>query len=113
MTQANKLERLISKAIEGGWETPTMAPIEQCLVRTGYIEVLLRGGAYYFVLFNHDFAKALWGDGDVPTDMDYYKGKAEVGFYDFGGKLYLYHLICAVVASDPIDYMYEVVFGKQ
>lgn len=56
---------------------------------------------YYRVIFNHDFAKALWGDNEVIVYSDTYEDIHE----------YLpnwqYHLQQMVIANDPIKYLGE------
>lgn len=55
----------------------------------------------YAIIFNHDFAKALWGGEIQVVPADPY---TRVNWK--------YHLQQMVIADDPIDYAYEAVFGK-
>ncbi len=52
------------------------------------------------IIFNHDFAKALWGNRET---KDHFGGQVE--FYDFGGEDWQYHLMCMVIAENPIEYL--------
>jgi len=162
MTQAEKLKALIQKAIDGGWaywlhegvaKFEVIQPVDmlECLV-------IFTLGSYsqqvnqQHIIFNHDFAKALWGERSLTTshahklppgrkygdhadgtkhsskDLErifseykcercgkpvrtlkqleatcFTEGKTNVGWQ--------YHLQQAVISKNPIDYMYEAVFG--
>jgi hypothetical protein len=124
MTRVKKLEALIQKAIDGGWDFDgLLAPMDP-----GKYEVIAPFGGDYLrikttswsgeesfeninaVIYSKNLAKALWGNGEIsicgnsaPFD-DVVTGR-EVAWQ--------YHLQQAVIAEDPISYMYEAVFGKE
>lgn len=51
------------------------------------------------IVFNHDFAKALWGDKLPEQAGDYY--------YNGPNENYLWHLQQMVIADDPVKYLGE------
>lgn len=84
------LEKAIQKAIDGGFE-PIGNPkeiAEECLTKLG-------GWQTNQLIFNHGFAKALWGYGkgikqyDVVPDIDAWQ----------------YHLQQMVIAEDSVKYL--------
>ena len=126
MTQQQKLEKLIERAIDAGWNPLSHFKPGVAIQTSSYplsmppeYDVLLgnNGQPPYDVIesskviFNHDFAKALWGEYETLEDhctlMD-----SPVEFYDFGGPQWAYHLMQAVISKDPIAYMYSTVFGE-
>jgi len=64
---------------------------------------LLGVGSFYELIFNHDFAKALWGGG---VYANFYAGK-HGDTIDFKGLNWQGHLINMVIADDPIKYLGE------
>lgn len=90
------LEKAIKKAIDGGWKQTNqtaqawkfMSPNPGAIYHTGYD-----------FIFNHDFAKALWGEDTV------------VLYTDEGGQYtecpWEEHLKRMVIAEDPIQYLGE------
>ena len=83
MTNQEILESAIQKAIDGGWE------------RNLNYEALINGTSYFNV-FDHDFAKALWGEEDIPLPQP----------HDNLSQLnWAYHLQQMVLAEDPIKYL--------
>lgn len=125
MTQQQKLEALIEKAIESGWyvrggkvtemhflpnagkgiwsQIYTWQKETDNQLGTGLHVV---GGLYDFI-FNHDFAKALFGD-DMHTEWSStgpdWSPLIETDLYEWQ-----YHLQQAVISDDPIGTMYEAV----
>lgn len=110
------LEKAIQKAIDGGWANGKKL---QARIRgfewyefgdeSGWQEYEDRVTHKDFI-FNHDFAKALWGDSwkeDCKTcgfthymyDKDQYD--------DEQADPYIYHLQQMVIAEDPIKYLGE------
>jgi hypothetical protein len=99
MTNQEILEKAIQKAIAGGWkpwwgddrlevdETPYIKTYNDIYDEPGFMEF-----AHEQVIFNHDFAKALWGE--VP----------EKRVYPYGWKQHLQRM---VIADDPIKYLGE------
>lgn len=75
---------------------------------------------HYFVwedvIFNRDFARALFGERPVNriTGEKYVAKKLERGVVaaEFVCPSYHYHLQQAVISKDPIAYMHSVVFGE-
>jgi hypothetical protein len=138
MTNQQILEKAIQKAIDAGWLKPTKKPIKSVVVQLEdgdcYIQ-FWRGmndmawsetwDSYHELIFNHNFAKALWPGylGYIPGINDdnnnnvegYWKlmnaqdhwGQDEGGAAFFKGKLYEYHLQQMVIADDPIKYLGE------
>lgn len=138
MTQAEeKLEALIQKAIDGGWnDYGSLESLE--LIKTtantatlkGWIEFVDDEGNtdeltseidfnYKELIFSHDFAKALFGETEL--DLYYNRQLVEAQFKLFSGTVFgeistlpafQVHIMLAVVSDDPIDYMYNAVFGE-
>lgn len=89
------LEKAINRAIDGGWKNDydwrvfngDLANLDHDHVP----EVQL--------LFNHDFAKALWGDKELSP---YYGDMEAVTAPDL---LWEWHLQQMVIADDPIKYL--------
>ena len=98
MTNQQILTKAIQKAIEGGWDAP-FASIETFLNWGGKLEQFI---------FNHDFAKALWGK--IRVDVDgVYIGTAP-GFKQYV-EPWKIHLQQMVTAEDPIKYLGEHLDG--
>lgn len=102
-----QLEGLISKAMDNGWH-----PIGHNLR-----EYLLGRYDARNIIFNHDFAKALFGDSDT-IELGGAKNTYPIvvrtnppfaGLEVTKTVAWKYHLQQAVIADDPINYMYEVV----
>ena len=117
MEQQEILERAIAMAIDGGWKWPF--PNEYIIESRISLEVgntpdyksdfklpyLWNGGAYddyellssRDIIFNHDFAKALWGETQaIIRERNY----SHMSFWQ-------YHLQEMVIADDPIKYLGE------
>ena len=90
----NKLKKIIKYAVERGWK--------------GYWEDLPEAGipceshsvessetCIYTLLFNHDFAKAVFGEKGVAAWI-----------------AWKWHLREAVISKDPIDYYYKYISDK-
>lgn len=100
----NILEKAIQKAIDGGFLAPDWVQGPQ-----HYTQAILGMGGVETVIFNHDFAKALWG---ARWDEDRgCKVHASVHSPDSMGDDYQdpweYHLQQMVIADDPIKYLGE------
>jgi hypothetical protein len=125
LTNQQILEKAIQKAIEGGWreeESPSfeyLGEFRHNPIRLNtYVEDIDDGfGGFgrrdYSVeqtIFNHDFAKALWGERiigyRVHPARDYDRSKAVVVESDY---IYMWqsHLQQMVIAEDPIKYLGE------
>lgn len=89
MTDQQILEKAIKKATDGGWRLalPTRAPITGLLADYHFEQQNWRN-----IIFNHDFAKALWGG--MPINQ-------------FPLLAWEFHLQQMVIADDPIRYLGE------
>lgn len=136
MTQSEKLEALVRKAIDGGWlqNVPLPLAMKHVIINTGdelgsihegimirlYDEVCNLEN----VIFDHDFARALFGEKVVqnPTPIDKLPNlyRNEDTYVDEKGDIVLkpilnatqYHLQQAVVSTDPIGYFYKELFSE-
>lgn len=112
MTDADKLEYLVKKAVEGEWRPDRawgnvgMVTISEAL--TGSHDA---PPFYKQIIFQHSFAKALFGDKNIevfggiwikdmlkPSTIELHQIDA-----------FLHHLQQAVISDDPIDYLYQAV----
>lgn len=109
MTNKQILQKAIQKAIDGGWTGChiTHSTLEKWVVTDTpklCIYWTTGGNAYfhpYEFIFNHDFAKALWGDeGFTTTGL-------KCGKYDGVQRFWQYHLQQMVISEDPIKYLGE------
>ena len=120
MTNKEILEKAIQKAIDGGWDGGQFGSLPLDLNRwrfdSGYNAFGI--GQYEFevwvepceYIFNHDFAKALWGEElhhetfIVPKELN----KRFAGTKNIDVKpAWQYHLQQMVIADDPIKYLGE------
>jgi len=95
VSDKNILEKAIQKAIDGGWDS------EGWDARALTIDCLSTLGGWHTsqIIFNHDFAKALWGDEG--TTIQGLRCSKEEGVYKF----WQYHLQQMVLTEDPIKYL--------
>lgn len=104
MTHQQILTKAIQKAIDGGWYHEYISDLNwSSRDLSGW---LLDLGNYPSVIFNHDFAKALFGE-EEPA-MGYRRDAG--GYRVFGQPTTLgwkYHLQQMVIADDPIKYLGE------
>lgn len=119
MTQAEKLEALVRRAVDRDLD---LRQLYFDLTEGGLISsvedfmIWLREGANNSdrlnIIFNHDFARALFGDDMAMFAAEDIK-KDELGKVNMPGLTWAeYHLQQAVISEDPIDYFYKVVFDK-
>ena len=117
----NKLKKIIKYAVERGWK--------------GYWEDLPEAGipceshsvessetCIYTLLFNHDFAKAVFGEVVIwVCAIDGLLNNKEVTYGQTCGicegivisqPAFEYHLQQAVISKDPIDYYYKYISDK-
>lgn len=116
MTNIEIIEHAVQRAFANGYVTTVHGePTKHRLVSTdGYISHWQEPGTYQIVLldvkrliFNHDFAKALWGEDPAMFAMEDIK-KDELGkVYMPGLTWWQYHLQQMVIAEDPIKYLGE------
>jgi hypothetical protein len=101
LTDREILEQAIQKAIDGGWKAR--------LTEDGGLRILNAKGSEtswyspgtfgsYSIIFNHDFAKALWG-GSTDTYYGSYSQQDEL--------IWQHNLRDMVIAKDPIKYLGE------
>lgn len=122
MTHQQILEKAISKAIENGYGINAWKNFEKAWLQTddyGY-EIRISKGkneksigwfpSEYDIIFNHDFAKALWGEEEIVT----YAGLGENfrGIETFDTTIdfetpkdWRTHIQAMVIAEDPIEYL--------
>jgi len=83
------LDKAIDRAKKNGWQHPYHPDVEYC----------------FELIFNHDFAKALWGEltyypyenqPGCPMDCEYCYNKL---------KVWEYHLQQLAISEDPIKYL--------
>ena len=111
MTDAQKLQALITRAIEGGFDLGKCGRemnFEHFLKGSDrdiyFSPVIAMKGYSYGVIFNHQFAKALFGEERMPWVASDLRQHPPLEWH--------YHLQQMVIADNPIDYMYGVVFNK-
>jgi hypothetical protein len=101
VTNKEILTKAIQKAIDGGWRYSNGDSHELPQELYIYDEY----GVYQDIIFNHDFAKALWPRGE------YKKGEhAPYGIdpnHDGIKAEWQYHLQRMVISPDPIKYLGE------
>ena len=103
------LEKAIKIALDRGWlfakKKATLAKIIDAVDYGEELHIVLRGrsreysfGAYEELIFNHDFAKALW----PCKELDMYHEEICI---------WKHHLQQMVIADDPIKYLGENING--
>jgi hypothetical protein len=124
MTQAEKLEALVNSVVEHGFISKNFAWISED--KQALLGYWFTADNYKAVIFNHDFARALFGEKFVclndGRDVDQEEAmdtpwrvscEYENGDYGCAVEAFKWQLQQAVVSDDPIGYMYGVVFvGK-
>lgn len=118
MTQVEKLEALVRRAVENDYKPQNFAWIPED--EKVLLDYWLTADNYKAVIFNHDFARALFPlegfrvspRADIPNTPTHNgsAGVMKVNSRAIKGS-WQYHLQQAVVSDDPIGYMYKVVFG--
>lgn len=101
------LQKAIQKAIDGGWSMPGLTDEGKMhFTDNGVVVDWLRGGRDFksteTIIFNHDFAKVLWGDGCHTHHQTIHKSD-----YSTCRINWQYHLQKMVIAEDPIKYLGE------
>lgn len=117
LSTAEKLEALMLHAQKAGYHYGD----EHMSMLTGYTKPRPVGSIQFYdgklsdvmhvpyqaILFNHDFARALFGEEEDGTEL-------LNGVYGEQPKRRMhYHLQQAVISDDPVSYMYKEVFGDQ
>ena len=125
MPKKEILEKAIQKAIDGGWDcfgfkhyivdqTGKFVVFDNFLVdqEETWRETVGITRLTMDIIFNHDFAKALWGDDQMSVDYAdlngadaYYEGSTD----GLGREMpaWMHHLQQMVIAEDPIKYLGE------
>lgn len=99
------LEKAIGIAIKNGWADENNPNVSKRLPMV-YDDEGNQRLNYTALIFNHDFAKALWGEqkllenGEYPQTVIMYKGKPLWQPWE-------HHLQQMVIADDPIKYLGE------
>ena len=119
MSNKEILEEAIQDAIDGGWE-PFAGTAMDVNGVMGWFELdeaasSLNYENYKLFIFNHDFAKALWGEyGYVPEARYYFRYKENSGVektrvhtLQSSVSPWQYHLQQMVISEDPIKYLGE------
>ena len=110
MTHEQILERAIQKAVDGGWSDVLLDswewnPWTKKLVEETYEQFDSR--PVYAFIFNHDFAKALWGEADKFTDKELQELYHATHIDEVMWPTWKYHLQQMVIADEPIKYLGE------
>lgn len=107
------LTKAIQKAIDGGWDTLLAKKVKSIVDEEPRLITQASNNIYHLspdnFIFNHDFAKALWGEPKVMS----YKELRDAGYSGTGGVIdmrypgWRYHIREMVVDDDPIKYLGE------
>lgn len=108
MTNQEILIKAIQKAVEGGCKSAGGLSMQGWLVAVrDYPDEV----AFFQLIFNHDFAKALWGDNPkIWESNDSYLDNDDSSDNGFIWN-WQYHLQQMVIADDPIKYLGEHLDG--
>ena len=105
MSDVDILEKAINKAIEGGWvrkrPLPNVSPDNLAY------DALDFGIPYAnTIIFNHEFAKALWGEYHGQYGVSTYYLPAQAPYDDADSiEYWQFHLSNMAIAKDPIKYL--------
>lgn len=129
MTDQQILEKAIQNAIDGGWNAEMLGGADTWqeelseLERKHVIKVMFYQDdmvpqPFSILIFNHDFAKALWGDylvnvknGCADTDfaeenaLSPYWRRHHLYSWNYDMPVWAIHLSKMVIADDPIKYL--------
>lgn len=125
MTQSEKLQKLVDQSISNGYEKFIHVNLKDQKMADRFeatqfqVTWFVRGGYPKFVqdtyslIFNHDFAKALF-PGMITFPKAQFDTLDGERFIEYAGGMdaWQHHLQQAVISEDPISYMYEQVFGN-
>lgn len=115
MTQAEKLEALVRKAVENGWQGLSDWEFDldspELIAKEAFDKYVPYN--HLDIIFSHDFARALFGDKRIPYSFDEpeHTSFQEMGMTTFHRPAFEVRLMAAVISKDPIDYYYQTVFG--
>lgn len=115
MTDKEILEKAIQKAIDRGWNPEeilggwdeTSEQVKDIVIKS-LIEYGTKTG-YMLLIFNHDFAKAIWVNSTLTNGQVYLQSlwSAYDEYPSFDGEPWQFHLQQMVIADDPIKYLGE------
>lgn len=119
MSNADILKKAIDKAQENGFEMNNHKHFCE-IGRDNFTGEIKQLGAYQSIIFDHDFAKAFWGDSTIwycPShDMELVDGLVtyEEKCADCGSKVkallvWQMHLQQMVLEKDPIKYLEQFI----
>jgi len=97
LTNKEILEKAIQKAIDGGYDHIPYSVTE-------HADFLIESKALPLIIYRHDFAKALWGEGQATTRYDVFPNK-DGKFGNNGNVGWKSHLMFMVISPDPIQYL--------
>lgn len=112
MTNQQILEKAIAKAIAGGWEFDNLDKWQWSAIKktdtvmnNWYYFLITYDGKEKFIdaeriIYDHDFARALWGEELGNFIISGYDGEARVRVLNWQA-----HLQQMVIAKDPIKYL--------
>lgn len=104
MTNIEILEKAIKKAIDGGWNGREVTDLLK-LLELGALSSS-RPGDYFGIIFNHEFAKALWGSKPQPfSTKDISFEDISFGVASCRKPKWEVVLMGMVIADDPIEYL--------
>lgn len=98
MTNTQILRNATNKAIINGWD-------KMGFNNTVSADYIIDHIEWYYLIFNHDFAKALWGDKE--NEFDEIIGYSMKLSRPVHIKAYEIHLQRMVLSKDPIKYLGE------
>lgn len=99
MSDQEILEKAVSRAIDAGWEYDELTT-GSAKDKGRYVLKLSKPSQIRGLIFNHDFAKALWGESE-----DYQLPGMDENVWIAGLPKYKWHLQQMVIADDPIKYL--------
>jgi hypothetical protein len=100
MSNKQILEKAIQKAIDGGWELKFHgSTLWNARELSNYIVEFPYQHPIEALIFNHDFAKALWGEDTLSPE---YGDMEKLSAPDL---LWQFHLQNMVISDDPIKYL--------
>ena len=114
MKQKEVIKKILEKAIKNGFTFDSIDKRVGKITEYNYIDEFTVGvSSMYFstaeIIFNHDFAKAFWGE-KFDHDNDEYSSdvlnKYICGYeWDFEGSRWQAHLMIMVLEEEPVKYL--------
>ena len=101
MSHKEILEQAITKAIAGGWDVDLETVLPEMTKRYSLYGLQYSGPSS--LLFNHEFAKALWGEASINYESIVTSQDGAIDMSAHEG--WQYHLQAMVIADDPIQYL--------